>query len=140
MGIAAETGDINRFAHPTQFMSYAGLGVREYSSGGKEIKFGITKTGNAFLRSIVVESSQKIYRAPTLSTEVKRRQNKARSEYCEIANKCMKRMNKKGMHLLLRGKHTNLVKVACAREMLGFLWESMKKAKAHTDNQTEVLV
>jgi len=140
MGIAAETGDVTRFAHPTQFMSYAGLGVREYSSGGKEIKFGITKTGNAFLRMIVVESSQKIYRTPTLSKGVKQRQKQARQEYTEIANKCMRRMNKKGMHLLLRGKHTNLVKVACAREMLGFLWEAMKKAKVHTDSQAEVLV
>jgi len=139
MGIAAETGDINRFAHPTQFMSYAGLGVREYSSGGKEVKFGITKTGNAFLRMIVVESSQKIYRTPTLSKQVKCRQNKARAEYAEVANKCMKRMNKKGMHLLLRGKHTNLVKVACAREMLGFLWEAMRRAKGHTDAQAAVL-
>ncbi len=139
MAIAAETGDINRFAHPTQLMSYAGLGVREYSSGGKEVKFGITKTGNAFLRQIVVESSQKIYRSATLSDEVRRRQDKTRSEYGEIVNKGMKRMNKKGMHLLLRGKHTNLVKVACAREMLGFLWEAMKKAKAHTELQSLVL-
>ena len=139
MGIAAETGDITRFAHPNQYMSYAGLGVREYSSGGKEIKFGITKTGNSFLRMIVVESSQKIYRSPKLSDDVRRRQNKTRSEYGEIAKKCMKRMNKKGMHLLMRGKHTNLVKVACAREMLGFLWEAMKKAKVNTDIQTKVL-
>ena len=140
MGIAAETGDVNRFAHPSQLMAYAGLGVREYSSGGKEIKFGITKTGNSFLRGIVVESSQKSYRSPTLSDDGRRRQNKARSEYGDIANKCMKRMNKKGMHLMMRGKHTNLVKVACAREMLGFLWEAMRKAKIHTQLQTQVLV
>ncbi len=112
--MAAETGDVIRFAHPSQYMAYAGLGVREYSSGGKEIKFGITKTGNSFLRKTVVETSQKIYRTPTLSSEVKRRQKQARSEYGEIANKCMRRMNKKGMHkkgmhLLMRGKHTVLV-------------------------------
>ena len=139
MGIAAETGDISRFAHPSQYMSYVGLGVREYSSGGKEIKFGITKTGNSHLRCIVVESSQKIYRCPKLSLKVRRRQTRTREEYAEIANNCMKRMNKKGMHLLMRGKHTNLVKVACAREMLGFIWEAMKKAKVHTDLQAEVL-
>lgn len=135
MAIAAETGDVDRFAHPNQFMSYVGLGVREYSSGGKEIKFGITKTGNSFLRMIVVESSQKIYRTPTVSKKVKQRRNLARTEYIEVADKCMTRMNKKGMHLLLRGKHSNLVKVACAREMMGFLWEVMRRAKSHAPVQ-----
>jgi len=135
MAIAAETGDIDRFAHPNMYMSYVGLGVREYSSGGKEIKFGITKTGNSFLRMIVVESSQKIYRKPAVSKKVKQRRNLARSEYIEVADKCMTRMNKKGMQLLLRGKHSNLVKVACAREMLGFMWDVMKRAKKNTPVQ-----
>jgi hypothetical protein len=32
---------------------------------------------------------------------------------------------KKGNRLLLSGKHPNKVKVACAREMVGFVWESL---------------
>jgi hypothetical protein len=27
----------------------------------------------------------------------------------------------------MAGKHTNKVKVACAREMVGFVWESLHK-------------
>ena len=32
--------------------------------------------------------------------------------------------------LLLAGKHPNKVKVACAREMVGFVWESLNQAAA----------
>jgi len=32
--------------------------------------------------------------------------------------------------LLLAGKHPNKVKVACAREMVGFVWESLNKVAA----------
>jgi hypothetical protein len=31
---------------------------------------------------------------------------------------------------LLAGKHPNKVKVACAREMVGFVWESLNKVAA----------
>ena len=42
----------------------------------------------------------------------------------------MKRVNGKGNRLLLAGKHPNKVKVACAREMVGFVWESLHKVAA----------
>jgi hypothetical protein len=42
----------------------------------------------------------------------------------------LKRVNKKGHHLLEAGKHPNKVKVACAREMVGFVWESLNKVAA----------
>jgi hypothetical protein len=36
----------------------------------------------------------------------------------------------KGNRLLIAGKHPNKVKVACAREMVGFVWESLQKVAA----------
>jgi hypothetical protein len=42
----------------------------------------------------------------------------------------LRRPSKKGNRLLLAGKHPNKVKVACAREMVGFVWESLNKAAA----------
>jgi len=47
-----------------------------------------------------------------------------------IADRCLRRLNKKGNRLLLAGKHPNKVKVACAREMVGFVWESLNKVAA----------
>ena len=41
-------------------------------------------------------------------------------ELINIADRCLRRLNKKGNRLLLAGKHPNKVKVACAREMVGF--------------------
>jgi hypothetical protein len=37
----------------------------------------------------------------------------------------MKRLKKKSRRMLDKGKHTNKVKVACAREFLGFAWEAL---------------
>jgi hypothetical protein len=51
-------------------------------------------------------------------------------EYIAIADRCLRRLNKKGNRLLLAGKHPNKVKVACAREMVGFIWESLHRAAA----------
>ncbi len=34
------------------------------------------------------------------------------------------------MYLLYAGKPINKIKVACAREMLGFVWESLRVAAA----------
>jgi len=45
-------------------------------------------------------------------------------ELVNINDRCLRRLNKKGNRLLLAGNHPNKVKVACAREMVGFVWES----------------
>ena len=41
-----EIGNIKRFAHPRQLTAWAGMDIREYSSGGKQHRFGITREGN----------------------------------------------------------------------------------------------
>ncbi len=41
-----EIGDIQRFLHPRQLVSWIGMDIREYSSRGKHNRFGITKHGN----------------------------------------------------------------------------------------------
>lgn len=52
--IAAEIGDINRFANEFRFFSYAGVVPRIYQSGEKEWKGHITK-GNTFLKTILLQ-------------------------------------------------------------------------------------
>ena len=126
MTLATEIGDINRFAHPRQLTSYCGLDISEYTSGGREKKFGITKGGNSHIRAVIVESSQYAHRPPNIGASLHRRRKDCDPDVIEISNRCMKRLYKKSHHLLSRGKHTNKIKVACAREMLGFIWETMK--------------
>ena len=42
MTFVLEIGDAKRFPHPKKLISYAGLDIIEYSSGGKEKRFGLT--------------------------------------------------------------------------------------------------
>ena len=51
-------GDVRRFAHSGQVASYVGLIPREHSSGGKQRLGAITKQGNRFLRTLLVEAAQ----------------------------------------------------------------------------------
>jgi len=125
-----EIGDIQRFPHPRQLMSWIGMDVREYSSGGKHNRMGITKQGNRYLRTAFVEANQRGYRTMRLSKDLKARRKGAPPELIAIADRCLRRLNKKGNRLLLAGKHPNKVKVACAREMVGFVWESLNAAAA----------
>ena len=121
-----ELGDIDRFPHPGNAVSYAGMSIAEYSSGGKEKRFGITKQGNSFVRTTLVESSQFAFNTPNVSKQLKKRREGTDPEAIRIADRCMTRLHKKALNLFHRGKERNKIKVACAREMLCFVWETLK--------------
>ena len=120
-----EIGDVKRFPHPRQLVSWIGMDIREYSSGDKHQRFGITKHGNHYCRTAFIETNQRGYRTARLGKDVKARWRHTAPEVIDIADRCLRRLNKKGNRLLLAGKHPNKVKVACAREMVGFVWESL---------------
>jgi len=128
MTVITEIGDIKRFAHPRKLAGYAGLDLREYSSGGKERRYGITKMGNRHIRTSVIEACQTASRYPQTSRRLKIQHATADKKHVEIADRCMRRLHKKSQKLLIREKTRNKVKVACAREMLCFIWESLKVA------------
>ena len=125
MTLISEFGDIRRFAHPRCLTSYAGLDVAEYSSGGKERKKGITKTGNKRIRTILTESCQRAAKPPILSKRIKRSRVDQPQEIIDVSDRCMNRLHKKATRMLYAGKHMNKIKTVCAREMLGFIWETM---------------
>lgn len=126
--IVVELGDAKRFPHPKHAVSYAGMSISQYSSGGKDIRFSITKEGNRFLRTALVEASQFALRPPQTSKALRQRRKKTDPESIAIADRCMTRLHKKSLKLLYRGKEKNKIKVACAREMLCFIWETLQKA------------
>jgi transposase len=49
-------GQIERFAHSKQVVSYLGLNPSEYSSGGRQRMGSISKQGNAMVRTLLVEA------------------------------------------------------------------------------------
>lgn len=128
--IITEIGDITRFAHPRQLVSWMGMDIREYSSGGHHHRYGITKHGNRYVRTAFIEANQRGYRTAIITKALKTRRAHTPPDWVAIADRCLRRLHKKGARLLFAGKHPNTVKVACAREMVGFVWESLRKVAA----------
>lgn len=57
IGLVAEIGDINRFAHPRQLMSYWGLMPSDHSSAERVARGSISETGNAHARRLLTEAA-----------------------------------------------------------------------------------
>lgn len=127
MTIITEFGDIRRFGHPKRMAAYVGLDVAEYSSGGHERKFGLSKTGNCRIRTALIESCQYALYPPVAGKKVRERRKGVPQKYIKIADRCMERLNRKATRMLYKGKPRNKIKAACAREMLGFIWESLRE-------------
>ncbi len=120
--IVAEVGSLSRFEHPRQLMGYSGAVSSENSSGGKIHRGGITKTGNAHLRRVIVEAAWSQRYKPVLSSVMRKRQEGVSAEVQELASKARHRLHSRYVHLLGRGKTKQEVVTAVAREMLGFIW------------------
>jgi transposase len=131
--IVAEVGTLTRFEHPRQLMGYSGAVSSEHSSGGKIRRGGITKTGNAHLRRVIVEAAWSQRYKPVLSVLMRKRQEGLSAEVQEIASKARHRLHSRHMRLLGKGKTKQEVVTAVAREMLGFIWAigvSVERAQA----------
>lgn len=128
MVFIVEIWDVNRFDHPKRLASYSGMDLIEDSSGGKEKKYRMTKMGNSFLRTAAIESCQNALQPPRISKLLKKRRASVEMKYIEIADRCMKRLHKKATRMLYAGKMKSKIKVACARELLCFVWESLRAA------------
>jgi transposase len=120
--IVSEVGQLSRFAKARQLMGYSGTVASEHSSGKRIYRGGITKTGNAHLRRVLVEAAWSQRYTPVLSKELRRRQEGLSGEVQEIAAKARHRLHARYRRLLARGKTKQQVVTAVARELLGFVW------------------
>jgi transposase len=120
--IVAEVGDMSRFDNPRQFMAYLGLVPSEHSTGNRQKRGGITKTGNGHVRRLLVESSW-CYRLPARKTaHLQRKAEKTTEAVQEIAWKAQKRLCRRYWHLTFKGKLKVQACTAVARELAGFIW------------------
>jgi len=120
--LVAELGDPGRFDHPGQLMAFAGVVPSEHSSGGREQRGRITKTGNAHVRWVAVEAAWHCRRKPHVSRELARRQRGQSAAVLAIAEKGQQRLHERYVHLVVKGKPKPKAAVAVARELLGFVW------------------
>ncbi|MCX6552081.1 MAG: IS110 family transposase [Acidobacteria bacterium] len=120
--IVAEVGELSRFDHPRQLMGYSGLCPREHSSGARQQRGGITKTGNAHLRRVVVEGAWHARYPPAVGPALRRRQATLDPAVIAIAGRAQHRLHGRYKKLLGRGKPKPQVITAVARELIGFIW------------------
>jgi len=120
--IVAEVGELSRFGRAPQLMGYCGLGAREDSSGERHRRGGITKTGNAHLRRIVIEAAWAYRYRPAVGGALRHRQATLRPEVTAIAWKAQHRLHARYRRLLGRNKCRQKVVTAIGRELLGFIW------------------
>ena len=106
-------------------MAFLGLVPSEHSSGNKRRQGGITKAGNSHLRRLLVEAAWH-YRSyhPTSRVLLERRRG-VDPRIINYVNRAGRRLNRKYLHLLLRGKRSQLAVTAVSRELAGFLWGAM---------------
>jgi len=135
MTVVAETGDLTRFPSARQVMAYAGVVPREHSSGSSQRRGPITKSGNAHLRHVVVESSWHYRQPPRVGAVLKKRQAGQSEAVKAMAWEAQCRLNRKYRRLTSRGKPSTVAVVAVARELLGFMWAIAQELKSSTGNE-----
>lgn len=130
--IAAEVGELSRFAKPRQLMGYSGAVASEDSSGQRTRRGGITKAGNAHLRRVIVEAAWAYRYRPAVGAALRKRQANVSVEVKEIAWKAQHRLHGRYRALTARGKCKQQVVTAIGRELLGFIWA----IGVHVESQT----
>ena len=128
--ILAELGNVSRFPAPRQLMGYSGIVASEHSSGERSRRGGITKTGNAHLRRVVIEAAWAYRHRPRVGQMLHKRQKKLSEEVKEIAWKAQHRLYARYRKLSARGKNKQQVITAIGRELLGFIWAIGMKVEA----------
>jgi transposase len=122
MTVVAELGDISRFENARQVMAHLGLVPSEHSSGKRQQRGGITKTGNGHARRVLIEASW-CYRSPARKTaQIQRRAEKTSETVQAIAWKAQRRLCKRYWYLVNKGKRPVEACTAVARELSGFVW------------------
>ncbi|CAB3391264.1 IS110 family transposase [Kyrpidia spormannii] len=122
VSLVAEVGEFSRFRNPRQLMAYAGLVPKEYSSGARRWQGGITKTGNAHLRRVLVEAAWSYRYKPAIKGQIRKRQEGQPAKITDIAWRAQDRLHRKYRKMVGKGKPIGVSVTAVARELLGFVW------------------
>ena len=136
ISIIAEIFDFGRFASARDLMSYLGLTPSEYSSGEKENKGSITKTGNRRVRRLLTEVAWHHRHSYGISKVLRERREGQPQWAIDIADRAGLRLRRRYRRLVLKGKLPCKAVTAVARELAGFIWsalveyETRKKRKA----------
>jgi transposase len=122
----SELGDIHRFQHPRQLMTYLGLVPTESTSGPHQRLGRISRCGNSHQRWLLSECAEHYALPPKISKELSRRQEGQSQEVRALSWKAQNRLHLRFMKLLGRRLQRNKAKIAIARELCGFVWAVLR--------------
>jgi len=123
IGLMSELGDLSRFTHPRQLMSWLGVTPSEHSSGETRRQGSITKTGNRYARKLLIESAWSYRHGARVSPEIQRRHEGLPKPIVDRAWDAQVRLCRRYRRLVNRGKSAPTAIVAIARELAGFIWD-----------------
>jgi transposase len=126
MLILAELHDVRRFASAPALMAYLGLVPSEDSSGEKHRRGRITRTGNALVRRLLVETAWHYQHRPSVGAVLTRRRKGQPGRVIAIADKAQQRLCRRFRKLAAEHKPAPKIAVAIARELAGFLWAALQ--------------
>lgn len=124
--LVTEIFAFGRFDSPRKLMAYLGLVPSEHSSGEKRRPGAITKTGNARVRRLLIESAWHYRHGVFVSQTLRQRRDGQPQWAIDVADRAMSRLHQRYRRLIERGKTPNIVVVAVARELAGFLWALLR--------------
>ena len=126
--ILAELHDVRRFASAPALMAYLGLVPGEDSSGEKHRRGRITRTGNALVRRLLVETAWHYQHRPSAGVALTRRRKGQPGRVIAIADKAQQRLCRRFRKMAAEHKPAPKIAVAIARELAGFLWAALQPA------------
>ena len=124
----AELHDFRRFQSPRALMAFVGLVPGEDSTGEKHRRGRITRTGNALVRRLLVETAWHYQHRPSIGVALTRRRKGQPGRVIAIADKAQQRLCRRFRRLTEQHKPAPKVAVAIARELAGFLWAALQPA------------
>jgi transposase len=121
--LAAELGDLHRFATAPELMGYLGLVPSEDSTGDQRRQGGITKMGNGYARRALIEAAWNYCKPPRISRDLLKRQEGLSKEIKNLSWKAQTRLHHRYLHLVGRSRKLKPVAAAAlGRELSGFVW------------------
>ena len=124
LGLCAEIGSFERFAHPDELAAYLGLVPSEHTSGERRRQGSITKAGSSHARRLLVEAAYHYRHRPSVGETLERRQRGQNPAVIDAAWRTQRRLNARWQHLRsIRGKPNGIVAIAVARELACACWQ-----------------
>ncbi|MBQ9020665.1 MAG: IS110 family transposase [Eggerthellaceae bacterium] len=121
LAFAAEMDDFSRFRNGRSVSSYFGLVPMERSSGERESRGPVTKSGNSLVRKLAVECSWS-YQGASHNPKAVPKRLEVPDEIARHARHGSERLRKRRAHFLKNGMHPCKANVATASEFVRWLW------------------